>query len=232
MISIRRKEDRGHANHGWLDTYHTFSFADYYDADYMGFSVLRVINQDRVSPGKGFQTHGHENMEIITYVLEGVLEHKDSMGTSSQIRPGEVQLMSAGTGVQHSEFNASSTEPLTLFQIWILPQKTGTEPRYEQRFFSETERRGRLKLVVSLDGRDGSLTIGQNISLYATLLSEGESLEYPLPPDRCAWLQVARGTLTLNGEELGPGDGAGIPKEKVLRLEGKSEAEVLLFDLP
>ncbi len=232
MISIRHTEERGHADHGWLDTYHTFSFANYYDADYMGFSVLRVINQDRVAPGEGFQTHGHENMEIITYVLEGVLEHKDSMGTSSQIRPGEVQLMSAGTGVQHSEFNASSTEPLTLFQMWILPQNTGTEPRYEQKAFSEAERRGNLKLVVSPDGREGSLTIGQDVCLYATLLSEGDSVDYQLSPDRCAWLQVVRGTLTLNGKELRPGDGAGIPKEKVLRLEGKSEAEVLLFDLP
>ena len=232
MISIRRAENRGFASHGWLETYYTFSFAEYHDPDFMGFSVLRVINQDRVAPGKGFHTHGHENMEIITYVLEGVVEHEDSMGNTSQIRPGEVQLMSAGTGVRHSEVNPSPRESLALLQMWILPAKSNTEPRYEQKAFAEEDRRGRLRLVVSPDGRDGSLTIGQDTCLYAGLLSQGESTEQPLAPGRCAWLHVARGTLTLNGEKLGPGDGAGITKLEVLRLKGTDDAEVLLFDLP
>ena len=232
MISIRRSEHRGFASHGWLETYHTFSFADYHDPDYMGFSVLRVINQDRVAPGKGFQTHGHENMEIVTYVLEGVVEHEDSMGNTSQIRPGEVQLMSAGTGVRHSEVNPSQREHLALLQMWILPSKSGTEPRYKQKAFAEEDRRGRLRLVVSPDGRDGSLTIGQDTCLYAGLLSRGEATEQSLAPGRSAWVHVARGTVTLNGEKLGPGDGAGITKLEVLSFKGTDDADVLLFDLP
>ncbi len=232
MISIRRAEQRGFASHGWLETFHTFSFADYHNPDYMGFSVLRVINQDRVAPGKGFQTHGHDNMEIVTYVLEGVVEHEDSMGNTSQIRPGEVQLMSAGTGVRHSEVNPSPREHLALLQMWILPSKSNTEPRYEQKAFAEEERRGRLRLVVSPDGRDGSLTIGQDTCLYAGLLSRGEATEQPLAPGRSAWVHVARGTVTLNGEKLGPGDGAGITKLEVLSFEGTDDADVLLFDLP
>ena len=232
MISIRRAEHRGFASHGWLETYHTFSFADYHDPDYMGFSVLRVINQDRVAPGRGFQTHGHDNMEIVTYVLEGVVEHEDSMGNTSQIRPGEVQLMSAGTGVRHSEVNPSQREHLALLQMWILPSKSNTEPRYEQKAFAEEDRRGRLRLVVSPDGRDGSLTIGQDTCLYAGLLSRGEATEQSLAPGRSAWVHVARGTVTLNGEKLGPGDGAGITKFEVLSFKGTDDAELLLFDLP
>ncbi len=232
MISIRRAEDRGHANHGWLDTYHTFSFADYYEADYMGFSVLRVINQDRVAPGRGFPTHGHKHMEIISYVLEGALEHEDSNGNRSLMRPGEVQLMSAGKGIRHSEFNASDTETLEFLQMWVLPSEMDTKPRYQQKVFPQDERRERLRVVVSPDGREDSLTICQDVCLYASSLSAGSTLEYSLAEGRCAWLQVARGSLTLNGESLGPGDGAGIPKEKVLKLEGVEEAELLLFDLP
>lgn len=232
MIAIRRAEDRGHADHGWLDTYHTFSFADYYEPDYMGFSVLRVINQDRVAPGRGFATHGHEHMEIISYVLEGALEHEDSNGNRSELRPGEVQLMSAGTGIRHSEFNGSDTETLEFLQMWVLPSETGTKPRYEQKAFPEEERLGRLRVVVSPDGREGSLTIIQDVCLYVASLSEGNTLEHPLADGRCAWLQVARGSVTLNGQPLGPGDGAGVPKEKVLELEGVQDAEILLFDLP
>ena len=232
MISIRRAERRGYASHGWLETYYTFSFADYHDPEFMGFSVLRVINQDLVAPGKGFHTHGHKNMEIVTYVLEGVVEHEDSMGNTSQIRPGEVQLMSAGTGVQHSELNPSDRDYLALLQMWILPSKPDTEPRYEQKDFPKEGRRGRLQLVVSPDGRDGSLTIGQDICLHAGLLSRGESAEQRLGLGRCAWLHVARGSMTLNGNKLGPGDGAGIVKTEVLSLKGADDAEVLLFDLP
>lgn len=231
MISIRRSLDRGFASHGWLETYHTFSFADYHDPEHMGFSVLRVINQDRIEPGKGFQTHGHRNMEIITYVLEGALAHEDSAGNSSQILPGEVQLMSAGKGIRHSEVNPSQTEQLELLQMWILPSETDTQPRYEQKAFPEAERRGRLRLVVSPDGRDGSLTIGQDVRLYAGLLAEGETAEVSLASGRCAWIHVPRGAVILNGQRLEPGDGAGIMKTETLVLEGAGNAEVLLFDL-
>lgn len=232
MIAVRRSEDRGHANHGWLDTYHTFSFADYHDPDFMGFSVLRVINQDRVAPGKGFQTHGHRNMEIITYVLEGVLEHRDSTGNSSRIRPGEVQLMSAGRGIQHSEFNASESETLELLQMWVLPLNTDTSPRYEQKEFPLADRQDRLRLVVSPDGREGSLRLDQDVCLYTSSITAGAALELPLAEGRRAWVHVARGSTTLSGETLGPGDGAGVHEEQVLRFEGTGDAEVLLFDLP
>ena len=210
MITLRRSQERGHADHGWLDTYHTFSFANYHDPDFMGFSVLRVLNQDRVMPGQGFGTHGHQDMEIVSYVLDGVLEHKDSMGNGSQMRPGEVQLMSAGTGVTHSEFNASQDEKLHFLQMCVIPARRSTEPRYDQKEFAETERRGKIRLVVSPDGAEGSLTIGQDVRLYAGLLDGDESARFELGSDRAAWLHVARGSLTLNGQRLEPGDGAGI----------------------
>jgi len=232
MIDIRRSEERGHANHGWLDAYHTFSFAEYYDPDFMHFGPLRVINQDRVEQARGFGAHGHRDMEIVTYVLSGVLEHKDSMGNGSQMRPGDVQLMSAGSGVTHSEFNASSEEQLHLLQMWVFPRKKGTEPRYEQEAFSEEERRGQLRLVVSPDGERGSLTIDQDARLYASLLAPGERAEHALGDDRSAWIHVARGRVTLNGAELGPGDGASIRDEARLVLEGLEDAELVLWELP
>jgi len=232
MIKIRRAEDRGHANHGWLDTHHTFSFADYYDPDFMGFGYLRVINQDIVEPGKGFGTHGHQDMEIVSYVLDGVMEHKDSMGNGSQMRPGDVQLMSAGTGVTHSEFNPSDTERLQFLQMWIYPRESGKTPRYEQKTYSREDRQGTLKLVVSEDGRDGSVTIGQDAALSAGLLAPSERTSYALADERIAWLHVARGRVTLNGQELGPGDGAAIQGEPELTLIGVEDAELVLWDMP
>lgn len=232
MITIRRSKDRGHANHGWLDTYHTFSFADYYDPAFTGFSHLRVVNQDRVEPGRGFQTHAHKDMEIVSYVLEGVLEHQDSMGNGSQMRPGDVQLMSAGTGVTHSEFNASREEPLQFLQMWISPRERNTRPRYEQKAFSAEERQGRLRLVVSEDGDDGSVTIGQDAKLYAGLLAPEERADHDLPPNRVAWLHVPHGRLLLNGLELGPGDGAAIRDESHLAFQGLAAAEFVIWDLP
>lgn len=232
MITIRRSGERGHANHGWLDTWHTFSFASYFDPDFMGFSELRVLNQDVVKPGRGFPSHGHSDMEIVTHVLNGVLEHRDSMGTGSKIRPGEVQLMSAGTGVTHSEFNASAAEPLELLQMWVLSARKGGKPRYEQREFPERERRGALRLVVSPDGRDGSLRIGQDARLLLGLLDGGETIRGPLGPERSAWLHVPRGELVLNGHALGPGDGAGIRDEPELFFERGRVAEIVLWDLP
>ncbi len=232
MIRIRRSGERGHANHGWLDTYHTFSFADYHDPDFMGFSVLRVLNQDRVDPANGFPRHGHRDMEIVSLVLDGVLEHKDSLGTGSQMRPGEVQLMSAGTGVLHSEYNGSKEHPLHFLQMWITPARQGATPRYEQRDFPAAERRGRLRLVVSPDGRDGSLTIGQDVRLYAGLLDGAEKARHELAPTRVAWLHVARGKLRLDGEVLGPGDGAAIIDESALALDQGEKAEFVLWDLP
>ena len=232
MITIRRSDERGHANHGWLDTYHTFSFASYFDPDFMGFSELRVLNQDVVKAGRGFSTHGHSDMEIVTHVLSGVLEHRDSMGTGSKIRPGEVQLMSAGTGVTHSEFNASAAEPLELLQMWVRPAGRGGKPRYEQREFAERERRGKLRLVVSPDGGDGSLRIGQDARLWLGLLDGGEAIRAPLGSERSAWLHVPRGELVLNGQTLGPGDGAGIRGEAELSFERGRKAEIVLWDLP
>jgi len=232
MIRIRRSAERGHADHGWLDTYHTFSFADYHDPDFMGFSVLRVLNQDRVAAGQGFPRHGHRDMEIVSYVLEGALEHQDSLGNGSTMRPGEVQLMSAGTGVQHSEFNASRTESLHFLQMWILPAEERTRPRYEQKAFAESERRGRLRLVVSPDGAGGSLTIGQDVRLFAGLLDGAERAQHALAPGRDAWLHVARGKLRLNGEALGPGDGAALQGEQALALEQGEGAEFVLWELP
>ncbi|MEX2015737.1 MAG: pirin family protein [Candidatus Hydrogenedentales bacterium] len=220
MIKVRRSQDRGHADHGWLDTYHTFSFSDYRDPAFDHFSVLRVLNQDRVKGGMGFGRHAHNNMEIVSYVLEGVLEHQDSMGNGSQMRPGEVQLMSAGTGVTHSEFNGSQNEELHFLQMWIIPAQRGAKPRYEQRMFPESERRGQLRLVVSPDGRDGSLTIGQDASLYAGLLEGPERIRHEFGGGRAGWLHVARGSVTLNGQRLEPGDGAVIEGEGAITIEG------------
>jgi redox-sensitive bicupin YhaK (pirin superfamily) len=232
MITVRQNQDRGHANHGWLDSWHTFSFADYHDPRHMGFSVLRVINEDRVLPGEGFPTHPHRDMEIITYVLDGALEHRDSLGTGSVIRPGEVQRMSAGTGIRHSEFNHSKSEPVHFLQIWILPQASGIAPGYEQKNFAPEELDGRLRLVAAPDGRDGAVTIHQDALLYATRLGGNDSVTHALVPGRRAYAQVARGKVTVNGEQLSAGDGARIENESAVKLTANGSAEVLLFDLP
>jgi redox-sensitive bicupin YhaK (pirin superfamily) len=231
MQTIRRAGERGHADHGWLKSFHSFSFADYYDPAHMGWGNLRVINEDRVAPGQGFPTHPHSDMEIVSYVLEGALEHKDSLGTGSVIRPGEVQRMSAGTGIRHSEFNASRSEPVHFLQIWIVPEWQGIEPGYEQKSFPAEEKRGRLRLVASPDGREGSVTIHQDAKLYATLLSEGQRVTHHLAPGRMAWIQVARGAVRLNGEALKAGDGVGLDAPGALTLEGLEDAEALLFDM-
>jgi hypothetical protein len=232
MIELRKAAERGHSNHGWLDSRHTFSFADYHDPRHMGFSVLRVINDDRVEPAAGFPTHGHRDMEIVSYVLEGALEHKDSLGTGSVIRPGEVQRMTAGTGVRHSEYNASRTEPVHFLQIWILPRAQGLVPGYEQKRFEPAELAGRLRLVASPDGRDSSVTIHQDAQLYASRLGSGEHVSYTLAPGRRAYVHVARGAVTLNSARLAAGDGAGVSSESALTLAAEEPAEVLLFDLP
>jgi len=231
MITLRPAEQRGHAQHGWLDSYHSFSFASYYDPEQMSFASLRVINEDRVAPGTGFGTHSHQDMEIITYVLEGALQHKDSMGNSSIIRPGEVQRMSAGTGVAHSEQNPSKTEPVHLLQIWILPDKKGIEPGYEQKTFSPAEKQGSLRLVASPDGREGSVTVHQDAFLYVAALNAADSVRHTLAPGRKAYLQVARGGIDLNGHSLKQGDGARISAEREIILTGTDKAEILLFDL-
>jgi redox-sensitive bicupin YhaK (pirin superfamily) len=231
MMTIRPADERGHANHGWLDSHHTFSFANYFDPAHMGFRSLRVINEDRVSPGAGFGTHPHRDMEIISYVLEGGLEHKDSMGTGSVIRPGDVQRMSAGTGVTHSEFNASKRDPVHFLQIWLLPRERGIKPGYEQKSFSADEKRGRLRLVASPDGREGSVQIHTDATLYAGLFDRGESAELSIGPGRHAWVHVARGKALVNGRELGTGDGAALSDEPSLRIEGIDGAELLVFDL-
>ena len=232
MITIRSAQDRGIANFGWLDSRHTFSFGEYYDPNHMGFADLRVINEDNVAPGQGFGTHAHRDMEIISYVLEGALAHKDSIGTGSVIRPGDVQRMSAGTGIQHSEFNASSTEPVHFLQIWILPEQNGIQPSYEQKTFAEAEKRDTLRLVGSRDGRNGSITIHQDVNLYATTLQEGDKVSQPLAKGRVAWLQVVRGAVQMNDQKLTAGDGAAIAQEAQITLQGASnDAEVLLFDL-
>jgi quercetin 2,3-dioxygenase len=231
MIDIRKSDERGHANHGWLDTHFTFSFADYYDPEHVQFRTLRVMNDDRVAGGGGFPMHPHRDMEIVTYVLDGALEHQDSMGNGSVIAPGDVQYMSAGTGVTHSEFNASKTEPVHLYQIWMMPDKRGYKPVYDQKNFSEAEKRGKLRLVASPDGREGSVKIRQDNELYATVLGAGESVKHALKPARHAYVQVARGSVKLNGKQLETGDGAAISTEKALELTGVRDAEVLLFDL-
>ena len=231
MITIRPAEARGHFDHGWLDTRHTFSFADYHDPKHTGFRALRVINEDRVRAGEGFGTHGHRDMEILTWVLEGRLAHRDSMGTGSTIGPGEVQRMSAGTGILHSEFNASDSEPVHFLQIWILPERYGMTPGYEQRRFPEEERRGTLRLVASRDGAQGSVTIHQDVRVYAGMLDAGVRADVELAEGRHAWVQVARGKARLGGQELAPGDGAAVTGERRLRLEGVESAELLVFDL-
>ena len=231
MLAIRAANERGKANFGWLDSRHTFSFGHYYDPQFIGFGPLRVINEDRVRPGEGFASHGHQDMEIISYVLDGALEHKDSLGTGSIIRPGDVQRMTAGTGVRHSEYNASATEPVHFLQIWILPERDGLEPGYEQKAFPAEEKRGRLRLVGSRDGRDGSVTIHQDVDLYAALLGAGDEIGHRFAEGRYGWLQVARGSVRLEGSELSAGDGVAFRGARDLRLEGVDDAEVLLFDM-
>ncbi len=231
MIIVRRAAERGHANHGWLDTYHTFSFADYQDAEHGGFRSVRVINEDTVSPGRGFGTHAHQDMEILSYVLEGALEHRDSMGSGSVLRPGDVQRISAGTGITHSEFNHSQDDALRFLQIWIFPSTSGIEPSYEEMNFSEDDKRGRLRLIVSPEGRDGSLEIHQDVVIYASVLGRGDSVDFDLQPGRHAWVQVARGALRLSGTELKQGDGAAVSDETRLTVEGTEDSEFLLFDL-
>ncbi len=231
MISVRPAAERGHFDFGWLDTYHTFSFGDYYDPRFIGFRSLRVINEDRVQPAHGFPTHGHRDMEIITYVLRGGLAHKDSMGNGSVIRPGEVQRMSAGTGVRHSEHNDAPDESVHLLQIWIMPDKLGSAPGYEQKFFAAEEKRGRLRLIASADGRAGSVTVQQDASVYAALLAPGADVRHELAAGRHAWVQVARGAIELNGQPLAQGDGAAVSDELNLLFSAKQPAEILLFDL-
>jgi redox-sensitive bicupin YhaK (pirin superfamily) len=231
MLTIRKAAERGHANHGWLDSFHTFSFADYYDPRHMGFGALRVINDDTVQGGQGFPTHSHRDMEIMTYVLEGALEHKDSTGTGAVIRPGDVQVMSAGTGVRHSEFNASRDEPVHFLQIWIVPKFTGAKPRYQQKFFGEPEKRGRLRLIASPDGAEGSLTIGEDARVHAGLLTGAEGAGHRLAEGRRAYVHVARGEVNLNGARLTAGDGAAIESDKELSFAQGKDAEILLFDL-
>lgn len=232
MITIRPRTERGVANFGWLDSRHSFSFGSYYDPQHMGFASLRVINEDKVIPSKGFGTHGHQDMEIISYVLEGELEHRDSMGNGSVIRPGNVQRMSAGTGVRHSEFNASDTNPVHFLQIWLMPEQNGLEPSYEEKNFTPESKQGKLKLVGSRDGRDGSVTIHQDVSLYMASVAKGDRLTYNLENNRVAWLQVAKGAVLLNEQLLKAGDGAAITEETKIAIAGKEEdSEILLFDL-
>ena len=230
MITRRLADARGHANFGWLDSRHSFSFGNYYDPDQMGFGPLRVINDDRVAPGQGFGSHGHRDMEIISYVLEGALEHKDSIGTGSVIRPGEVQLMSAGTGIRHSEYNHSKTGPVHFLQIWILPERQGLAPRYEQKAFG-ADRRSVLRLVAARDGRDGAVTLGQDVDLYSTVLDDSAAVTHAPRNGRQVWIQVADGTIALNGELLRAGDGAAVVDERSLTIAATPAAEVLLFDM-
>ncbi|MBR8828145.1 MAG: pirin family protein [Gomphosphaeria aponina SAG 52.96 = DSM 107014] len=232
MITIRRAIDRGHANYGWLNSDYTFSFANYYDPNYLGFSSLRVINEDRVSGGAGFATHGHRDMEIITYVLSGSLEHKDSMGNVSVIKAGEVQLMSAGTGIFHSEYNHSPTAPVHFLQIWLSPATRGLPPSYQQHNFGLAKNLGKLHLLAAPDGRDGALTVHQDVNLLAGVFQAGDRLSLPLLPQRHTWFQVARGDLTLNDLSLHGGDGAAITEETNLVISATNDAEILLFDLP
>ena len=231
MITIRKAAERGHFDHGWLNTYHTFSFAEYHDPAHMGFRALRVINEDRVQPGRGFPTHAHNDMEILTYILEGALEHKDSMGNGSIIRPGEVQRMSAGTGVRHSEYNHSKSALVHFLQIWILPERRGIAPGYEQKEFSDADTRNRLRVIASGDSRDGSVTIHQDADVYLARLDGGKEVIHQLRPQRYGWVQVARGEVLLNGERLTAGDGAAATGEGALTIRTERPAEVLLFDL-
>jgi len=230
-LALRKSEDRGKANFGWLDSRHSFSFGHYHDPAHMGFGPLRVINEDKVAPGGGFPTHPHSNMEIISYVLEGALEHKDSIGTGSVIRPGDVQRMTAGSGVRHSEFNASKTDPVHFLQIWVIPEKQGLKPSYEQKSFSVEQKRGRLRLIGSRDGREGSVTIHQDVDLYATVLKAGEAVTHTIGDGRGAWVQVVRGAATLNETRLEAGDGVAVSRSGTLTLAGAGDTEVLLFDM-
>lgn len=230
MITIRKAAERGHTDAGWLDSHHSFSFGHYFDPNAMGFGPLRVINDDRVAGGGGFPPHPHADMEIVSYVLEGGLQHRDSLGTGSVIRPGDVQRMSAGTGIRHSEFNASATDPVHFLQIWILPESDGFAPSYEQRSFGD-ELTDRLRLVASRDGRDGALTLHRDVDLYAGRLAAGSEVTHALAPGRLGWLQVARGNITVNGQDLDEGDGAAIERLSDLSIAARSDAEVLLFDM-
>ncbi len=230
MLTLSPAAERGHTDIGWLDSRHTFSFGEWHDPAHMGFRALRVINDDRVAAGGGFPTHGHADMEIVSYVLEGALAHKDSIGTGSVIRPGDVQRMSAGTGVRHSEFNESRTEPVHFLQIWIIPDRRGHAPGYEQKTFPEAERRGRLRLVASRDGREGSVSLHQDVALWVGVLGDGQKAELPLAAGRHAWVHVARGAASVNGQRLGEGDGAALTDERALALTGHG-GEVLVFDL-
>lgn len=232
MIHIRRSNERGHADHGWLNSYHSFSFADYYDPAHVSFGPLRVINEDRVKPGMGFGTHGHRDMEIVSYVLEGELAHKDSMGTGSTIRPGDVQRMSAGSGVTHSEFNASAAKPVHFLQIWLLPNRLGSPPSYEEKNFPSAEKRGRLRLVASPDGEQGSVSLQQDARIHAGLFDGAESLRITWPPQRLLYVHVARGALTVNGHALEAGDALQATDATELQLDAGKGAEVLVFDLP
>jgi redox-sensitive bicupin YhaK (pirin superfamily) len=231
MYRIRHAADRGHFDHGWLDTYHTFSFGDYYDPAHMGFRSLRVINDDRVQPGQGFGMHGHRDMEIVTYVLDGALEHKDSMGNGSTLRAGELQRMTAGTGVRHSEFNPSASESVHLYQIWLLPERTGLKPGYEELALSSAEKQGRFRLVASPEGDDGALTIHQDARLYLASLSPGHSVSHEITPGRAAWLQVLRGNVNVSGNALTAGDAVAVTDEPTLAVHASGDSEVLLFDL-
>jgi redox-sensitive bicupin YhaK (pirin superfamily) len=231
MIVRRPAHERGHSDLGWLDSRHTFSFADYYDPRFMGFRALRVINEDRVKPGYGFGTHPHRDMEIISYVLEGALAHKDSMGTGSVIRPGDVQRMSAGTGVLHSEMNPSTTEGVHFLQIWLMPNERGIAPSYEEKRFEAAEKRGRFRLLASPDARDGAVAIHQDVDLYAGVFAPGEGARFEMRPGRHAWLQVAQGAVTLNGETFGQGDGAAVSDETALDVKATADSEIILFDL-
>ncbi|AQG98042.1 quercetin 2,3-dioxygenase [Burkholderia sp. KK1] len=231
MIEIRRSNERGHANHGWLDSYHSFSFADYYDPEHMHFGALRVINEDRVAGGQGFGAHGHRDMEIVSYVLDGALAHKDSMGNGSTIRPGDVQRMSAGTGVRHSEFNGSPTDTAHFLQIWIIPDAPGGAPGYEEKRFADDEKRGRLRVIASPEGADGSVTIGANARILAGLFDGDERADFDVPAGRRVYVHVARGAVTVNGEALGPGDAAKLEDVSKVTVEKGENAEVLLFDL-
>jgi len=232
MLEVRKSAERGHADHGWLRSFHSFSFADYYDPRHTGFGPLVVINEDRVQPGKGFGTHGHRDMEIVSYVLEGALEHKDSIGNGSVIRPGDVQRMSAGTGVRHSEFNPSPREPVHFLQIWIEPDATGIAPGYEEKHFDAASKRGRLRLVASPDGRDGSVKIHQDVCVYAVLLDGAERVVHAVAPGRKAYVHVARGAVTANGQALATGDALKATDVPEIVLERGAGTEVLLFDLP
>jgi redox-sensitive bicupin YhaK (pirin superfamily) len=232
MLTIRKANERGHADHGWLDSHHTFSFADYYDPEHMGFGPLRVINDDTVAGGGGFPPHGHRDMEIISYVIEGALAHEDSMGNGSVIKPGDVQRMSAGPGVRHSEYNASKTDPVHFLQIWIQPKAAGLPAGYEQKFFSEADKRGVLRLVASPDGADGSVHVQQDVRIYASVIAGDQAVQHTIAGGRKGWLHVVTGAVNVNGHALGAGDGLAIEGEEALRVGSPSNGEVLLFDMP